>query len=98
MYDFNVTITSGTVQRRLTVIVVIVVFFFNEDKVMGTRIKSIPAIDTWCIQFQALLLNKPLESQPFLTVLNNNNNNNKNIRQPASNLVFRLGYLRLIKN
>ena len=44
----------------------LVVDFFNEDKVMGTHIKSIPAIDTWRIQLQALLPDKPvLTSRPF---------------------------------
>ena len=32
---------------------------------MGTRITLIPAIDTWCIQLQALLPNKPV-SEPAL--------------------------------
>ena len=45
--------------------VVVVVYFFNEDKVMDAYIRSIPAIDTWCIQLQALLPNKPV-NEPAL--------------------------------
>ena len=45
---------------------VIVLEFFKADKVKGIHMKSIPAIDTWSMQLQALLPDKPvLTSWPF---------------------------------
>ena len=54
----------------VVVVVVVVVYVFNEDKVMGIHIWSIPAIDTWCIQLHALLPDKPVnEPALFHTLL-----------------------------